>query len=179
MCLNNNVFEQTTIVILPRIAWGCQESIFGDFQSYRLENKSIWVVFRVEFDGDIRLCIALPKSTFLKIFVKTRKTKKLQTSKNSIQNNKNMDFWRSRKKRISPSNSTRKTTHVDLFSSLYDGKSLKIDSWHPQTIRGRITTVVYLKTHNVKKDSISFLIYFCHWRYYGLKHGYMDGHLPT
>ena len=51
---------------------------------------------------------------------------------------------------------------IDLFSNLYDGKSLKIDSWHPQTIRGRIAIVVCLKTHNVKKDSISFPIHFCH-----------------
>ena len=48
---------------------GCQESIFGDFQSHRLENESIWVVFRVEFDGDIRLCVAPPKSMFLMMFL--------------------------------------------------------------------------------------------------------------
>ena len=45
------------------------ERIFGDFQSYRLENKSIWVVFRVEFDGDIRFCVAPPKSMVLLIFI--------------------------------------------------------------------------------------------------------------
>ena len=62
------VFTWTKIVILPRTVWGCQEPIFGDFQSYRLENKSIWVVFRVEFDGDVRLFLAPPKSMFLSIF---------------------------------------------------------------------------------------------------------------
>ena len=30
---------------------------------------SIWVVFCVEFDGDIRLCVAPPKSRFLMIFL--------------------------------------------------------------------------------------------------------------
>ena len=213
------------------MVWGCQESTFSDFPSYRLENKSIWVVLRGEFDGDISFFLDLQKTMFLlncikifyvfcsflfsnfftkililffraaaepctlppppprlqrprrrrlrrpharlgggtakkiRVFCKFWKTNKLQrTSKNSIQNNKNMDFWCSRKKRISPSNSTRQTTHIDLFSSLYDGKSLKIDSWHPQTIRGIITFVVYLGTHHVKNGSISFPIYFRHRR---------------
>ena len=33
---------------------------------------------------------------------------------------KNIDFEGAGNKRTSPSNSTRKTTHIDLFSSLYD-----------------------------------------------------------
>ena len=98
-----------------------------------------------------------------KSFAKTWKTKQnAKNIKNRYKSIKTLIFEDLGEKRISPSNSTRKTIHADLFSSLYDGKSLKIDSWHPQTIRGRITTVVYLKTHNVKKESISFLIYFCH-----------------
>ena len=46
-----------------------QNLIFDYFQSYGLENKSIGVVFRVEFDGDIRFCVAPPKSTFFMIFI--------------------------------------------------------------------------------------------------------------
>ena len=47
-----------------------KESIFGYFQSYGLENKSVRVVFRVEFDGDIRFWVSPPKSTRLLIFIK-------------------------------------------------------------------------------------------------------------
>ena len=63
------VFKYTTVVILPRMVWGCQESIFSDFPSYRLENKSIWVVCRVEFDGDIRFFLEHQKSMFLLICI--------------------------------------------------------------------------------------------------------------
>ena len=35
---------------------------------------------------------------------------------------KNIDFGGARNKRTSPSNSTRKTTYIDLFSCLYDRK---------------------------------------------------------
>ena len=34
-------------------------------ESCAFENKFIWVVFRVEFDGDVRFFVAPPKSTFL------------------------------------------------------------------------------------------------------------------
>ena len=37
------------------------------FKSYGLENKSMGVVFRVEFDGDVRFFVAPPKSMFLLI----------------------------------------------------------------------------------------------------------------
>ena len=46
-----------------------QNHIFGYFQSYRLENKSMGVVFRVEFDGDVRFFVAPPKSMFLSFFI--------------------------------------------------------------------------------------------------------------
>ena len=42
--------------------------MFGHFQSFGLENKSIWIVFRIEFDDDIRFCVAFPKSMFLLVF---------------------------------------------------------------------------------------------------------------
>ena len=32
---------------------GRDKLLFGDFWSYRAENKSILIVFRVEFDGDV------------------------------------------------------------------------------------------------------------------------------
>ena len=41
-------------------------------------------------------------------------------AKNIEKIDKNIDFGGARNKRTSPSNSTRKTTHIDLFSSLYD-----------------------------------------------------------
>ena len=66
--INNNFHSATDGTGLHH-SWGCQESIFGDFQSHRHENKSIWVVFRVEFDGDICLFVAPPKSMFLIIFL--------------------------------------------------------------------------------------------------------------
>ena len=45
--------------------------------------------------------------------------KKLKT-KTSMNINKKVDFGGAMQKQMSPSNSTRKTTHIDLFSSLCD-----------------------------------------------------------
>ena len=71
-------------------------------------------------------------------------------AKNILKIDKNINFGGATQKRMSPPNSTQKTTHIDLLSSLYDCKSPKIDSWHPQTIHGRITIVVYLKAYHKK-----------------------------
>ena len=46
-----------------------QQHVFSHFQSYGLENKSIGVVFRVEFDGDVRFFVAPPKSMFLSMLI--------------------------------------------------------------------------------------------------------------
>ena len=35
----------------------CQKHISGYFQSYGLENKSIQMIFYVEFEGEIRFCV--------------------------------------------------------------------------------------------------------------------------
>ena len=43
-------------------------------------------------------------------------------AKNIEKIDKNIDFGGARNKRTSPSNSTRKTTYIDLFSCLYDRK---------------------------------------------------------
>ena len=52
--------------------------IFSDFQSYRPENKSISVSFRVEFDFDVHLVIApqKPNQNVEKHMFKTRTPKK-------------------------------------------------------------------------------------------------------
>ena len=60
---------------------------------------------------------------------------------------KNIDFGGAAQKRMSPPNSTRKTLHIDLFSNPYDFKLPKIDSWRPQTVRGRIIIIVCVKTY--------------------------------
>ena len=57
------------------------------------------------------------RKTKIDIFTKTWKTKELQ---NIEKIDKNIDFGGATKKRTSPSNSTRKTSPIDLFSSLYD-----------------------------------------------------------
>ena len=54
----------------------------------------------------------------IKIFMKNLENEKI--AKNIEKIDKNIDFGGARNKRTSPSNSTRKTTHIDLFSSLYD-----------------------------------------------------------
>ena len=54
----------------------------------------------------------------IKIFTKNLENEKI--AKNIEKIDKNIDFGGARNKRTSPSNSTRKTTHIDLFSSLYD-----------------------------------------------------------
>ena len=128
-------------------------------------------MFRVQFDGDIRLCVAPPKSMFLMISlvffevfcdffvfqnfhkitdffflrggrppeiaaaaataaaaaaaeaaISARRQRRRRKEKiwNLMKNMKNADFGGATHKRMSPSNSTRKTTHIDLFSSLYD-----------------------------------------------------------
>ena len=66
----------------------------------------------------------------IKIFTKTWKTNKLQkTLKKSIKIDKNVDFGGATKKRTSPSNSTRKTTLIDLFSCPYFWKWPKTCYW--------------------------------------------------
>ena len=67
--VKNTAYTNTVIYEGVQTCVEGYERIFGDFQSYRLENKSIWVVFRVEFDGDIRFCVAPPKSMVLLIFI--------------------------------------------------------------------------------------------------------------
>ena len=54
----------------------------------------------------------------IKIFTKNLEIEKIV--KNIEKIDKNIDFGGARNKRMSPSNSTRETTHIDLFSSLYD-----------------------------------------------------------
>ena len=51
-------------------------------------------------------------------FYENSKNEKI--AKNIEKIDKNIDFGGARNKRTSSSNSTRKTTHIDLFSSLYD-----------------------------------------------------------
>ena len=67
--VTNPAYTYTVIYKRIRTCGDGHERVFGDFQSYRLENKSIWVVFRVEFDGDIHFCVAPPKSMVLLIFI--------------------------------------------------------------------------------------------------------------
>ena len=63
--VTNPAYTYTVIYERIQTCGDGHERVFGDFQSYRLENKSIWVVFRVEFDGDIHFCVAPPKSMVL------------------------------------------------------------------------------------------------------------------
>ena len=53
-------------------------------------------------------------------YEKLGKPKIAKTWKTSRKIIKSVDFGGATHKRMSPSNSTRKTTHIDLFSSLYD-----------------------------------------------------------
>ena len=56
-----------------------------------------------------------------KIFTKSWKTNKSRKTLNKwLKIDKNIDFGGVTNKRTSPSNSTRKTTPIDLFSSPYD-----------------------------------------------------------
>ena len=58
--ITKNCYSATNSLSMPGI---------GNFQSYGLENKSIWAVFRVKYDGDIRFCVAPSKSRFSMIFI--------------------------------------------------------------------------------------------------------------
>ena len=49
----------TLIDTLPRMVSEDAKNLFSAiYRLYGLENKSIWVVFRTEFDGDIRFVVA-------------------------------------------------------------------------------------------------------------------------
>ena len=61
---------------------------------------------------------AAAREKTIKIFTKNLENEKI--AKNIEKIDKNIDFGEARNKRTSPSNSTRKTTHIDLFSSLHD-----------------------------------------------------------
>ena len=47
----------------------CTDNVLGHIRSYRPENKSIRVVFRVDFDGDVRFCVAIQKNNVLLFFI--------------------------------------------------------------------------------------------------------------
>ena len=47
----------------------CTDNVLGHIRSYRPENKSIRVVFRIDFDGLVRFCVAVQKSMFLSMFM--------------------------------------------------------------------------------------------------------------
>ena len=88
----------------------------------------------------------------IKIFTKTWKPQKLQkTSIKSIKNDKNIDFGGARNKRTWPSNSTRKTTYIDLFSCLYDRKWSK-------TLPVHVRKRSYVSVHNRMYASVFYAL---------------------
>ena len=105
-----------------------------------------------------------------KIFTKTWKPQKLQkTSIKSIKNDKNIDFGGARNKRTSPSNSTRKTTYIDLFSFLYVRTSAKICSYTSVNVGIRPPMFAYVHmsfvTLFLHMGVVCFFFRYCSFRF--------------
>ena len=101
---------------------------------------------RINGEGFVTVCD--PNINMTK-FGKQKNCKKHRTK--SMEIGKNIDFGGARNKRTSPSNSTRKTTYIDLFSCLYDRKWSK-------TLPVHVRKRSYVSVHNCMNACVFYAL---------------------